>query len=105
MGWNVKFCTGPGQTEASSCRLQVGLGGDDSTHQDWTTWHSGDPVVVQVPNDFTNVDEIWVKGIANPRGRNVLMSLRFNNDCVKKMRFDHEEEHEQHQNDRDDCDC
>jgi len=105
-GWNVKFCLGAGQTEATGCRLQVGLGGDDTTHQDWTTWNTGDPEVVAVPPQFKHVDEIWIRGIAIPRGRNVYMSIRYNDDGVKRMRFDKDEEHEKHKDDRDGgCDC
>lgn len=105
-GWNVRFCLGPGQTEASACVLKVGVGGDDGSHQDWTTWTTGDPEVVAVPGAFARVDEIWIRGTASPRGRNVFMSIRFGETCVKRMRFDDSEEHEKHKDDRDDsCDC
>ena len=100
-GWNVKICS----SEAAGVKLQIGLGGDDSTHQDWTTWRSGEPNVIEAPVGFKNVDEIWIKGISLTRGRNVNMCMRFNDSSVKKMQFDHEEEHEQHQDDTDDCDC
>jgi hypothetical protein len=102
-GWNVKVCAD--RTEATGVRLQIGLGGDDRTHQDWTTWRSGEPAIIEAPVGFKRVAEIWIKGISLDRGRNVNMCIRFNDDNVKRMEFDNEEEHEKHQDDRDDCDC
>ena len=66
---------------------------------------SNDDSEFDFPNDLLNVSEIWVRGEGDPGGRNVYMCLCYRDHVVKHMDFDNGEEHEQHQDDTDDCDC
>jgi hypothetical protein len=103
-GWFVRICTN--ETECSSINLWVGLGGEEGSHRFWTTWNSGDNVELAFPGDLQNVSEIWIKGEANPHGRNANFCVFYDDHVVKHMDFDEDEEHEKHQGDQDDeCAC
>lgn len=102
-GWWVRVCTS--KTQASGVDLEIGLGGNSGSHRYWRKWHSNDPPEFDVPGDVRQVSEIWIKGSADPRDRNVHMCTYYRGDSTQKMTFDNNEEHETSQGDRDDCDC
>ncbi len=102
-GWFVRVCTG--QTEASGIDLEVGLGGDSSSHRHWRKWTSSQPSEFDFPADLQNVQEVWIKGTADPEDRNVNMCVGYRDHITQKMTFDASEEHETSQGDSDSCDC
>jgi hypothetical protein len=102
-GWYIRVCKT--QTEASQIKLWLGLGGNSSTHKDWFTWKSSDPIEIDFPNEIINVKEIWIKGKAIPEDSNVSMCVCYQDHVTQKMTFDDEEEHETRQGDSDDCEC
>ena len=102
-GWFVRICTH--ETEASAIKIELGLGGKKDSHAHWTQWNSNDPTEFDLPDDKLNVEEIWIKGIAVPKDRNVHMCVCFRDHVAQKMTFDKEEEHEVSQTDSDTCGC
>lgn len=102
-GWFVRVCTS--QTEASGIDLSIGLGGQESSHRAWRRWNSNDETEFDVPDDLRNVQEIWIKGVAVPKDRNVHMCVCFRDHVTQKMEFDRDEEHETSQGDSDSCAC
>lgn len=102
-GWTVRFCKS--KTQAPTVKLRIGVGGDNNSHTDWTTWTSDMNELVPVPDRFKHVQEVWVRGDGEPRGRNVHMCVEYNGNSTQKMTFDNGEEHETSQGDRDNCDC
>lgn len=103
MGWTVVFCKP--KTEAHTVELFIGLGGKKDSHETWKTWTSGMDAIVPVPEKYTDVQEIWVRGVAVPTGRNVHMCVQYNGTTTQKMTFDRDEEHETRQGDGNECDC
>lgn len=102
-GWWIRVCTP--KTEASGIRLEIGLGGNAGSHRFWRDWRSNEPAEFDVPDDFRQVQEIWIKGTADPNDRNVHMCTYYKGDSTQRMTFDASEEHETSQSDRDNCDC
>ena len=102
-GWFVKVWTT--QTEASGIDLEIGLGGQASSHRPWRRWNSNDEAEFDVPDEFRTVQEIFIKGTAIPEDRNVHMCVFFRDHVTQKMKFDRAEVHETSQDDSDDCGC
>lgn len=102
-GWEVFFCKG--ETEATGVRLRIGVGGDRNSHTDWTTWTTNQAEWLAVPEKYQHVREIWIRGDAQPRDRNVHMCIHYNRESKQKLTFDEGEEHEVSQGDSDDCGC
>lgn len=102
-GWFVRVCTN--LTEASGIDLEVGLGGQASSHRAWRRWNSNDDREFDFPEDLRNVQEVWIRGVAVPEDRNVHMCVCFRDHVTQKMEFDRAEEHETSQTDSDSCGC
>jgi hypothetical protein len=102
-GWFIRVCKT--LTEASSIEIDVGLGGESATHRRFKTWNSADEAEFDLPADLINVREVFIKGVAVPRGRNVHMCVLFKDHVTQKMEFDQDEEHETSQDDSDQCGC
>lgn len=98
-GWYVRIVTS--MTEASGVELWIGLGGEEGSHRYWRRWNSNEPAEFDLPDDLKHVREIWIKGKADPEGRNVALDVYYNDHITQKMRFDNEEEHETSQDDDD----
>jgi hypothetical protein len=101
-GWFVRIC---GQkTNTSSLRIEIGLGGLESSHRYWRDWHDGEPTEFELPIDLLHAKEIWIKGVSSD-GEDVYMGLAFEDHIVKHMDFDEDEEHEKNRDDTDEWDC
>jgi hypothetical protein len=96
-GWWIRVNTG--KTEASS--ITFSLGTDSSNAQDWMTWRTGDAIEVDVPGDFRQVPNLYVRGVVNPQGKNGWFCINYRNHGVKHIDFDNTETAKVAQDDQD----
>jgi hypothetical protein len=97
-GWWIKVRTD--KTEATSITFQIGTREKD--REDWRTWKSSDPTEFDVPDKYLQVQRLYIRGTANPTGRNAWFCMMYKDHGVKHLDFDDSEDQEKQQSDRDD---
>jgi hypothetical protein len=102
-GWSVKVC--PNETKAETVEIWLGLPGKPETQRFWKKWNVGDPVEIQVPDEYRYVPELWIKATATPENRSTHLCLKYGDQVTQKMSFDKQEEKKVKKDAKDTCGC
>ena len=99
-GWWIRV-NGP-KTEASIISFQIGTSKRDS--RNWRTWKSGQRVEFDVPADFRDVAQLYLRATSTPRDKNAWFCVFYKNHGVEHFEFDGDVDHRMEQHDSDgDC--
>ena len=99
-GWWIRVNT-PG-TEASTISFQIGVSKKD--RQNWRRWKSGQRVEFDLPADFRNVAQLYIRATSNPHDKKAGFCVFYKNHGVEHFEFDGDQDHDMKQDDSDD-DC
>jgi putative Ig domain-containing protein len=126
-GWQVRICRNLLESGVTVVRLRIGIGGLDTSHQEWTTWMAHESVIpapirplsrtvddlITVPTEFRYVRElwvqatpqIWVNGSRVDDHKNATMCVLWNHNVTKATEFDDTDDNEVSREDHDNCGC
>jgi hypothetical protein len=96
-GWWVKVQ----KSKQESPTITFSIGSNNHTVQFWHTWNSGDPLEFDVPDQFRNINPLYIKAQSSG-GRNSWFCMMYRDAGVKHFDFDDDEDHEEQQGNRDD---
>jgi len=98
-GWWIRVNSH--KTEASRISFQIGTSKHD--RQNWHTWKSGQDVEFDVPADFRNVDQLYIRGVSAPHDKEASFCVFYRDHGVEHFEFDGDEDHNmnEHHSDND----
>ncbi len=87
------------QTEASTILFQIGTSHKD--RKPWGRWQPSQPTEFDVPADFLDAAELYIRGISEPKNKHAAFCVFYQDHGVKHFKFDGDEDHDMKQHDSD----
>ena len=99
-GWWIRI--NRAKTEASIISFQIGTSKTDS--RSWRTWKSGQRVEFDVPANFRDLAQLYIRATSVPHDKNAWFCVFYKDHGVEHFEFDGDEDHNMKPGDSDnDC--
>jgi hypothetical protein len=98
-GWWIRVNTT--RMEASTISFQIGTSKEHS--RNWRRWKSGQRVEFDVPGEFRNLAQLYVRATSNPHDKKAWFCVFYKDHGVEHFEFDGDEDHNMKRDDSDDA--
>ena len=86
-GWWIRI--NPGATTAQAITFQIGT--SKLQREEWRAWNAGESVEFDVPEKYSQVPRLYVRGNVTPIGRVATLCMMYKDRGVEHMSFDDDE--------------
>lgn len=86
-GWWIRI--NPGATTAQAITFQIGT--SKLQREEWRAWNAGEAVEFDVPEKYSQVPRLYVRGNVTPIGKTATLCMMYKDRGVEHMSFDDDE--------------